>query len=68
MMQFSCYLRFVASKELADVIAERLGRAIPKSGKVDIVRFTDKQYAAIQSFRGVSDRAKPKEPTQLALF
>jgi CRISPR-associated protein Cas2 len=68
MMQFSCYLRFVASREQAEVITKRIGRAVPTPGKVDVIWFTDKQYAGIQSFRGTKDKSRPDEPSQLALF
>jgi CRISPR-associated protein Cas2 len=68
MMQFSCYLRFVASREQAQVVTKRIGRAVPSPGKVDVIWFTDKQYASIQSFRGTKDKRLPNEPSQLALF
>ncbi len=68
MMQFSCYLRFAASKEQAEAITKHIGRAIPKAGKVDVIWFTDRQYSAIQSFRGRADAPKPAKPDQLMLF
>ena len=68
MMQFSCYLRYTASKEQAETITKRIGKAVPKPGKVDILWFTDKQYGSIQSFRGEADSKRPSEPAQLALF
>lgn len=68
MMQFSCYLRFVASREQAEAVTKRIGRAVPSPGKVDVIWFTDKQYAGIQSFRGSNDKGRPEEPSQLDLF
>lgn len=68
MMQFSCYLRFVASREQAEAVTKRIGRAVPTPGKVDVIWFTDKQYAGIQSFRGSKNKGRPEEPSQLALF
>ena len=68
MMQFSVYLRFTAGKEQAMALTERVGRKVPKDGKVDVLFFTDKQYQNIYSFRGKRDRPKPGNPDQLALF
>ena len=68
MMQLSVYLRFTAGKEQALELTERVGRKVPKDGKVDVLFFTDKQYQNIYSFRGKRDRPKPGNPDQLALF
>lgn len=68
MMQFSCYLRYAASKEQAETITRRIGRSVPEPGKVDVIWFTDKQYAAIQSYRGRGDAKRPGHPDQLSLF
>jgi len=68
MMQFSCYLRFTAGKEQAEGVTRRIGSAVPKSGKVDVIWFTDKQYEAIKSFRGARSEPRPAKPGQLALF
>jgi len=68
MMQFSVYLRFTSGKEQALAITNRVGRKVPKSGKVDVLFFTDKQYSNIFSFRGRRDEPKPDAPGQLLLF
>jgi CRISPR-associated protein Cas2 len=68
MMQFSCYIRFTAGKEQAESITKRVGSAVPKPGKVDIIWFTDKQYGNIQSFRGRGSTARPSKPDQLTMF
>lgn len=68
MMQFSVYLRFAASKEQADAIANDVGRNVPKPGKVDVLFFTDKQYGAIRTYRGKGDAPAPRRPNQLELF
>ena len=68
MMQFSVYLRFTAGKEQALAITNRIGRKVPKAGKVDVLFFTDKQYSNIYSFRGRNDQPKPETPGQLLLF
>lgn len=68
MMQFSCYLRFTAGKEQAGAITRRIGQAVPKAGKVDVIWFTDKQYETIKSYRGARTEPRPEKPGQLALF
>ncbi|MGP0058489.1 MAG: CRISPR-associated endonuclease Cas2 [Beijerinckiaceae bacterium] len=68
MMQFSCYIRFTAGKEQAEAITKRVGKAVPSSGKVDVIWFTDKQYENIQSFRGHGRESRPPKPDQLTLF
>ncbi len=39
MVQFSVYARFTISKEKAEVITRKVGKAVPASGKVDIFVF-----------------------------
>lgn len=68
MMQFSCYVRFTSGKEQADAITRRIGKAVPKDGKVEVLLFTDTQYGNIKSFRGVSTQPRPQKPDQLSLF
>lgn len=68
MMQLSCYLRFTTGKEQAETITGRIGRHVPAHGKVDVVWFTDRQYANIRSFRGRDDGPRPARPDQLSLF
>jgi len=68
MVQLSVYARFAATKEKAESIARKVGKAVPPHGKVDILYFTDKQYSQIVSYRGKSESVLPKNPEQLALF
>ena len=68
MMQLSVYLRFTAGKEQAMALTERIGRNVPKDGKVDVLFFTDKQYQNIYSFRGRGNAPRPDTPDQLAMF
>ncbi|MEX0763024.1 MAG: CRISPR-associated endonuclease Cas2 [Dehalococcoidia bacterium] len=68
MCQFSVYLRFCAGKEQVDVYTRRVQAALPRSGNVQILCFTDKQYENIVSFNG-SRRQPPNEnPDQFTLF
>ena len=62
MVQLSVYARFAATKEKAESIARKVGKAVPPHGKVDILYFTDKQYSQIVSYRGKSESVLPKNP------
>ena len=69
MVQFSVYLRHAWSREKAESFARRVGEAVPEAGHVQILFFTDKQYAQSQVFRGRSYAFRPKgKPSQLVLF
>lgn len=68
MMQFSVYIRHVVGKEQADALAKTIGSQIPVGGKVGVLFFTDKQYGAIQSYRGSSLVKRKPAPDQLQLF
>jgi CRISPR-associated protein Cas2 len=52
MMQLSCYIRFTASKEHAEALTRRIGRAVPNPGTVEVIWFTDKQYEGHPEFSG----------------
>jgi len=68
MAQFSVYVRFTRGREHVETIMGKIGNAVPPSGKVDVICFTDKQYEAITSFRGQFDVEKPEKPGQLLLL
>jgi CRISPR-associated protein Cas2 len=68
MMQFSVYLRFTGGREQVEAFIRRIGRKVPKAGKVDLFTLTDLQYASMTSFRGHADSDRPQKPGQLALF
>lgn len=69
MVQFSVYLRHAWSREKAESFAQQVGDCVPEAGHVQVLFFTDRQYAQSQVFRGRSRPAKPDEkPRQLALF
>ena len=66
--QLSVYLRFCAGKEQAQVYTKRVQTALPESGNVQIICFTDKQYENIVSFDGPKRRSANKNPQQFTLF
>ena len=68
MCQLSVYMRFCAGKEQTEVYTRRVQGALPDSGNVQILYFTDKQYENIVSFDGPRRRPANKNPEQFALF
>ena len=59
MVQFSVYLRHAWSREKAEYFAQQVGGCVPEAGHVQVLFFTDKQYAQSQVFRG---RSRPEAP------
>ena len=68
MMQYSVYLRHCASSESADAHQKRIQQMLPPSGKVSILRITDKQYGNTLNYWGPSVVEKEPPPLQLELF
>ena len=68
MCQLSVYMRFCAGKEQTQVYTRRVEAALPPSGNVQIIYFTDKQYENIVSFSGPKRKPANKNPQQFTLF
>lgn len=68
MSQFSVYMRFVAGKEQAAAATRRIGLNVPKTGKVHILYFTDKQYENMVCFDGRIRERSRKNPEQYVMF
>lgn len=68
MVQFSVYARFCPTREGADAQSRDIQRNLPKSGKVSILFFTDKQYENCLTFTGLDRHPPNTKPSQLALF
>ena len=68
MCQLSVYMRFCAGKEQAQTYTRRVQSALPPSGNVQIIYFTDKQYENIVSFTGRKRKTANKNPEQFTLF
>jgi len=68
MSQFSVYMRFCGGKDQAEAYTKRVEQSLPKTGLVQILGFTDKQYESIISFDGRKRAAKNENPQQFALF
>lgn len=67
MAQFSVYLRWCSGKEQAEAIAGRIEGHLPKTGKVSLLVFTDKQYENIINFDG-RRRSETENPQQFVMF
>ena len=68
MFQFSIYLRHCPSAENADVHIQRVKRILPKSGKVGVLRVTDKQFAGMEIFDCRKETTISQPIRQLELF
>lgn len=68
MCQYSVYMRLCAGKEQTETYTKRVGDAVPKTGSVQIIYFTDKQYERMVSFDGRERQPPNKNPEQFILF
>lgn len=68
MSQFSVYVRFCGGKDQAEAYTRRIKRALPKTGLVQILFFTDKQYEGIMSFDGRTRARTNENPQQYTMF
>ena len=68
MSQFSVYMRFCGGKDHAHGYTRRIERALPKTGLVQILFFTDKQYEGIMSFDGRAKGRRNENPQQYSMF
>lgn len=68
MAQYSVYVKHTSGKEAVASLIRKIEKAMPPEGKVDILQFTDKQYANIVCLRGRTRDPSPKNPQQLVMF
>ena len=68
MSQFSVYMRFCAGKEQTQTHTKRVQQNVPRTGKVHILYFTDKQYENIVCFDGRKREPQRRNPEQFMLF
>jgi CRISPR-associated protein Cas2 len=68
MAQFSVYQRFCSGKDKAETFIRKIESNLPKSGRVHILTFTDKQYENMRTFRGKNEDKNCKNTDQLLLF
>lgn len=68
MSQFSVYMRFCSSQAQIDTYCTVVEKHLPTGGKVNILQFTDKQYARIITYSGKAKLPANKSPDQFQLF
>lgn len=68
MAQYSVYMRFCAGKEQAEAYIGRIRQNLPRSGKVTILSFTDKQYEKMMCFDGIKQEPGRENPSQYILL
>ncbi len=61
MVQFSMHLRHAWSRGKAESHARQVGECVPESGHVQMLFFTDKQYAQSMVYRGRSRSGSPEK-------
>ncbi len=68
MFQFSLYIRHCSSRENAEVHIQRVKKILPAKGHIGILNITDKQFGAMEIFRGKELIEVLPVPQQLELF
>jgi CRISPR-associated protein Cas2 len=68
MSQFSVYMRFCGGKDQAEAHTKRIERSLPRTGLVQVLGFTDKQYENIVSFDGRTREPRNRNPQQYVMF
>lgn len=62
MAQYSVYMRYCGSKNIAKTYIRKVSAQLPNHGKVDILQFTDNQYENIVSFDNKARRKMKNHP------
>lgn len=68
MLQYSIYTRHSSSRENAAIHMKRVKSFLPPKGEVILFALTDKQFDAIEFFKGAKRAKSPDTPRQLELF
>lgn len=68
MFQFSIYLRHCPSRQNAEVHIRRVKNMLPEKGHIGILCITDKQFGAMELFKGKAPTEKENPVQQLMLF
>jgi len=67
MANFSVYLRPTTSLSQAETLTKQISSQLPPKGSVSILKFTDKQYEQMVTFRS-EIQIKMENPTVFTLF
>ena len=68
MIQFSVYVRFCASEELAQKHRKTIREALPERGQVRILTLTDRQFEKMENYVGKLLNSNENAPRQLTFF
>jgi CRISPR-associated protein Cas2 len=68
MVQYSIYTKVLSGIDACPKYYSLIEQNLPKSGKVDIITITDRQYENIKSYSGHIKKPDKKTPQQLLLF
>ncbi|MGL4593107.1 MAG: CRISPR-associated endonuclease Cas2 [Thermoguttaceae bacterium] len=68
MIQYSVYVRFCASEELAQKYRKAIRHALPQDGHVRILTMTDRQFEKMENYVGILRTKNESEPRQLLFF
>lgn len=67
MMQYSVYTRHCGTHATMETHINRIVKNLPMSGKIQILKLTDKQIGHIETFLGIS-KTKPIESLPQFIF
>lgn len=68
MSQYSVYFRFCGDRSKTGPYIEKIKRKAPKTGKISILKFTDKQFADIINIQNREITYPENVPEQILLF
>lgn len=68
MIQFSVYVRFCGSEELAQKHRKTIRQALPEKGQVRILTLTDRQFEKMENYVGKLTSPNENAPKQLTFF
>ena len=68
MLQYSVYVRYVASEESDEAYRKKVYEALPSHGQVRLVSVTDRQFEKMEVYVGKKRERVEEPPHQLMLF
>ncbi|MDR3235054.1 MAG: CRISPR-associated endonuclease Cas2 [Planctomycetaceae bacterium] len=68
MIQFSVYVRFCGSEELAQKHRRTIRKALPEHGQVRVLTLTDRQFEKMENYVGKLLNPNENAPRQLTFF
>ena len=68
MLQYSVYVRYVASEESDEAYRKKVYGALPSHGQVRLVSVTDRQFEKMEVYVGKKRERVEEPPHQLMLF